>query len=684
LKTKKDFLICCFLLAWGLICFFQSPSFSEWVIEGQAQYPKIDISGEKQWFYDQFQVNPQSNYYLYRTSSEASRTGDLAWAEKLSLLINADLASDLSVNYLIYQNPLVRGVFNVGLKYKEYSILLGETDFYNSNLFYSLYSYTVSGVLLSGKWDRLKFSLMPSGSMTTSYTTEALNNWNYFRSPDYYGEKSPGLYDDDPKLEYRSLDLKRIDVLPETVELYINEKKLIPNFDYFIFDDFVLFSSSYYQGSNSARVVFSLPNGNKEELNFDIKNDSRRQAFYVPGMPLLSYSEEILIDEVKIRRGIDYSVDYNRGLFVLRDPVPEDARVKVKYDYSYAREKHDTLGGAVEYNPVDWNTLKFSYSFLANKSSLSVFDPHNFSVYSLYERINFGQNAYLIGEFSNSINQGITPTVTGESGNAVKITGMGLFNNLKVYGSYLNSDSNFASDKRVKLGIKSKYNEGYAGAEYSLIKGLSLLAGTGFSVTQEGSATLESNSSFNHAGIRWDPAPNLSSRIDVRDSREKVVTLYQRIGIGGYLPAKVSDIILKYTNSATQEAVKTSLEYGWLNKFNFGGSVFLNYKDEINSQSVRTTTPLCRLGYEFTLFAQSTIGLFYDYSVAQNRGGGLSGDRAEQGISLTCKISTTGVNPILSLINLGGEWKKIDNKDTITPTNNFSATQLKFSGGLEF
>lgn len=666
-----------FAILFLFVLLFQLPSFSVsgWMTldDSQKSYPQINIAGEKTWFYSNVDIFPSSNYYLFLPSAEA-RTQSLSWIEKLDLLICAELSSDLDVFYGIKQQPAASETFNVRVGYKDYTLLFGDLNKYIFKNQEFVSPGLFNGVSVGGKWQKWKANYVASAQYAPSSSTSTLSNWIKFRNPEYHNELVPNGYDDDPWLEFWSINLDRYDIDGDSVKLYIDQDELFQDFNFYVIDGLVLFPKVYLD-SSSVKIEYKLKNGQKIEKEFNIKEVAQRRAFEVK---VLDYSEKVIVDGVKLIRNIDYLVYKNPGLIVLNRSIPEDVEVKIEYDYSSSQAKQSVLGGEIGYKTNNWNELGFSY--LSIKPSTLIFNPYTYSVVGLYDNFNLGEYLFLDSSILQSNGQSVMVSATEESGTAIILSAGFKNDKFKLLVNYKDVSPYFASERKVRLNSASKQNEVGLYTEYALNNSFKLFGGI------SSQTTLESSMNFDSFGIGFEPSQDFLSQIDVRSGRGTSSTnsfsLYQKAEIGknlfGDVPKK-SEVILKYSNNVTAESTISVAEVVWLNKFWSGLMCLLSYRTEINSQSIRTQTPFYRVGYEI-----GGLGLFYDYSQGQKSGGGVSSDKNEQGMTLLYELSAEEFNPLLSKVTFGMGYKIIKNTDSRTPTNNYEAKQIRFNGGLEF
>ena len=203
--SRKVLIASIFLIIFGIECL---------ALVSQEAYPQLAISGYKRWLYLKFETAPLRNYGL--------AVGDLLipsapWSEELELYIQGKLSEDLNVDYNLRQIPNGYEQYNVGVSFRNYSLLFGnpKAAFYNQE--YVLQDYPI-GIVTGGRWDRLQAYLFygkyPSGQIASP--TENFSSSKLFRNPDYNGNKVSGSYNiDNPYLEYLCLDLGRADIIDE-------------------------------------------------------------------------------------------------------------------------------------------------------------------------------------------------------------------------------------------------------------------------------------------------------------------------------------------------------------------------------------------------------------------------------------------------------------------------------------
>lgn len=670
MKFRKILLLFLLILCFQLISFADS----NWVTldKTQSEYPQLDMGGYKTWIYDKTDVQPASNYYLYFPSSEA-RAQNLPWVEKLNLLIRADLSEDLKVIYDIKQ---VGGTdyYSVGVKYNNYSLLFGDLNKYLFKNQESVLSGLLNGLSIGGKWQNWSANLIAPGQYSPNSSTRTLSNWYKFRNPEYHSELVANAYDDDPWLEFIGIDLGRYDIDEDSIRFFVDKTELFQNYNFYLVNGLILFPK-YYNDSSIAKAEYLSKDGGKVEQEFNIKEFAKRRAFDVR---VLDYSEKVAVDGVLLIRNVDYVIYKNVGLIVLNRPVPEDAEVRIDYNYAVSRAKQSVFGGEVGYKTSSWNEMGISY--LSLKPSTLTINPYSYTVLGFYDDININENIFLNASILRSSGQAKTSISTTETGAATDLFAGFKNDKFKLLANYKSMDPYFASERKVRLNSTSKQDETGLYTEYSLNKSLRLFGG----VTSQ--TTLETTRSFNSIGAAFEPSQDFLSQLDIRagsgNSPTNSISLYQKAEIGKHLLCDVpkkSELIFKYSNNVASESTISEAELAWLNKFWSGLMCLFKYKYEINSQSVKTQTPYYRVGYEM-----GKLGLFVDYSTEQKRGGGISSDKNEQKIALLYEMPTKEYNPVLSKMVFGMEYLIAKNMDLIVSANDYEAKQFRFNGGFEF
>jgi len=110
-----------------------------------------------------------------------------------------------------------------------------------------------------------------------------------------------------------------------------------------------------------AEGFYSLHSGKawKEMIN----GDGTTGPFFLSHSPVLKNTEVIYrgegLDLVKLQRGKDYTIDYTLGRIVLKEPLSEDERMKVVYEYQQ-EEKMSMSGLRGIFQPVEWFGIGFS------------------------------------------------------------------------------------------------------------------------------------------------------------------------------------------------------------------------------------------------------------------------------------------------------------------------------------
>ena len=108
------------------------------------------------------------------------------------------------------------------------------------------------------------------------------------------------------------------------------------------------------------------------EPTYNIKlsyKTSGRDAYMLSGWNIVKDSEQILVNGVKMTRGIDYMVDYESGFLTFFTNPPDNADIKAEYEYaSFGAEQQKNLVGArMQYKPND--NFCFGSTFIYNGAS---------------------------------------------------------------------------------------------------------------------------------------------------------------------------------------------------------------------------------------------------------------------------------------------------------------------------
>jgi hypothetical protein len=332
------------LIAFAIIFVIGCPSFA-----AQESYPQITISGYKRWLYSEIDVDPSRNYFLAIGDRLLSGSGG-PWSEQLELGIKGKLFENLNVNYDLKQIPNTPERYDIITNFYNYSLLFGCQQELFVNQEYIIQDYPI-GVAVGGKWDRLKARIFtgsyPSGQIASP--TANYSSYKLFRNPDYTGNKVSGSFSiDNPYLEYLSLDLGRADIMDDSLEIYLDDRPLIRDSDFFFDEAYgLVLISGRFKNARSARIVYVLKNGEKKERTFDFKIEAQRRAFLSPEFRIIDGSEIVTVDGVKLTRDLDYRINYNLGLFIMNKPVHEDAEVRIDYNYSYGANLYasETISG---------------------------------------------------------------------------------------------------------------------------------------------------------------------------------------------------------------------------------------------------------------------------------------------------------------------------------------------------
>lgn len=657
--------------------------------EALTAYPQISLLGYKKWINDRITIDPLRNYFSYISTFESWRTGrdNGPWLELLDLSIAGKLSEDRGVDYRFFSTPYGREIFNVRINYKEYGLYFGDLDrllFADKSLFAV---DSINGAGFSGEWGGWGGGLILSAKYPKSNVTGDFNNLIYFRSPEFNGQKIPRL-DDDPNLEYWSIDLKRINIEKNDVEVFIDGKKL-PGDNYYVVNGLMLFPA-IFKDSKTARIAIKHDNGQNDEKTYEIMHEAKKRAFLVPYFRLRDRAEEVRIDGVRVYRGIDYTINYNLGLIVLNRPIPEDAEVKINYKYALSSKSQDVFAGWVGNDLTDWNKLSVSYMRI-NRTDMTPRIEPELTVINLQDRLNINENAYFLGEISAS-------NGTGESGSAIRLEGVTKSGLLALRGVYGSVDPNYASVRKVRENIKSKSNESTINAEYGLNDNLILRAGHGSYSSQEGSTTVESNAVVSSVGFTWKPLPAWLTEADYKicrgDSAIKTLGVYQRIGLIDQSQAanwisKTSNIILKYSlirdNSLNNESSKW--QSGWQNDFIGGILLYLNWvnediKDLTSGINLQKIGPYGRISYTLTPWDGIRCEIYSDYSTVQQRASNASSDQKD--VKYGVLVKTPIDNPVLTGFDLGIEIKTSEYTDNFNGLNNYKANEIRFQGAIDF
>jgi hypothetical protein len=346
------------------------------------KYPQLDISGCKKWLYSDFNVNPQANYEL-AVENRFSEVGSTSpWTEQLALYIAGRLNEELGVIYRLRQNTAAVDHFDVTVDYRNYSLIFGHPQQYFGKQELALHDYA-DGVGIGGSWDKLK-AVIYYGRYPTGYVdSETLNFADYkiFRNPSYNGEKVYAYGRDDPYLEFLSLDLGRVDIVEESVGVYVDNQELVRDADFYVDSAYglVLISSSYKR-AKEAKVTFLLSGGGRREVTFDIKKDTRRRAFLSPDFRIVDGSEIVTVDGMRWERDLDYRANYNFGLFIMNEPLPEDAEVRIDYNYSYGA----SLFGSDTITNQSGHTFNLSYQYILRESETVILNGQTLTPYIDY------------------------------------------------------------------------------------------------------------------------------------------------------------------------------------------------------------------------------------------------------------------------------------------------------------
>jgi len=368
--SRKILITSVFLIAFGFECFAL-------VSQEVYSYPQLTFSGYKRWLYSKFDVDPSKNYYLALQGLPLNSYLGGPWSEELELYIQGKLSDDLNVNYKLMQIPSGRDLFNVSLGFRNYSLLFGDAKALLSNQEYMLQDY-MNGMVAGGRWDRLQAYLFsgiyPSGQFASP--TENFSSSKLFRNPEYNGNKVSGSYNiDNPYLEYLCLDLGRADIIDESVAVFLDDKPLIRDSDFYFDEAFgLVLISGRFKATKAAKVNYLLKNGDKKESTFDFKSEAQRRAFLSPDFRIIDGSEIITVNNIKLTRDLDYRVNYNLGLFIMNKPLAEDAEVRIDYNYNYGANLYasETITGqwGMIFNVQHTNLIPESEKIIKNSQTL--------------------------------------------------------------------------------------------------------------------------------------------------------------------------------------------------------------------------------------------------------------------------------------------------------------------------
>jgi len=334
--SRKILIASIFLIIFSIECF---------ALVSQEVYPQLTFSGYKRWLYSKFDVDPSKNYYLALQGLPLNSYLGGPWSEELELYIQGKLSEDLNVDYGLRQIPNGRDLFNVNVSFRNYSLLFGDAKALLSNQEYILQD-SMNGMVAGGRWDRLQAYLFygkyPSGQIASP--TENFSSSKLFRNPEYNGNKVSGSYNlDNPYLEYLCLDLGRSDIIDESVAVYLDNKPLIRDSDFYFDEAFgLVFISGRFKDTKAAKVNYLLKNGEKKESTFDFRAEAQRRAFLSPEFRIIDGSEIITVDNIKLTRDLDYRINYNLGLIIMNKPLHEDAEVRIDYNYNYGANLYTT------------------------------------------------------------------------------------------------------------------------------------------------------------------------------------------------------------------------------------------------------------------------------------------------------------------------------------------------------
>ena len=313
----------------------------------QEAYPQLDIGGYKRWLYGKIHIDPNRNYSL---ALEDRLLSTSPWTEELNLLIDGKLSEDLSVYYDLRQFPNLSERYDVMLNYKDYSLVFGFPKEIYSQQDYLFHDY-YNGISAGGKWDSWRILLFSGGDPKGQYASTLPNFSSYklFRNPDYTGDTASGFYyRDNPYNEYLGIDLKRSDIRRESVEVYLDNRKLAKNSEYY-FDEsagLVLVRSSF-KNAAEARISYVIGGGSEESKVFGFSKVAKRRAFLSPEFRIIEGSEIVTVDGIRLTRDLDYRINYNLGLFIMDEPLRDDAEVRIDYNYSYGANLYasETISG---------------------------------------------------------------------------------------------------------------------------------------------------------------------------------------------------------------------------------------------------------------------------------------------------------------------------------------------------
>ncbi|OGC05438.1 hypothetical protein A2526_00075 [candidate division WOR-1 bacterium RIFOXYD2_FULL_36_8] len=256
-----------------------------------------------------------------------------------------------------------------------------------------------------------------------------------------------------------------MDVDEESIQLSFDGKPYKSNRIYFK-DGFVLFPAEL-RYNLKAVISYKLNDGSEEEKEFDMSHDSQRKAFLVPYARIIDKTEVITVDGLKLSKDFDYAADYNLGLFVFNRNLPENAEVRIDYDYTVGSNNYVTenlsgqTGSTFNLNHGNILTIKIvrnntvlaenlDYSITYATGVLTLFSPltTNETVVVNYNYVGLRQDVtggFFEYKLSDNTNIGISLTTVSprkEDENLYTTFSPSSFSILNLYGkTYFNENS---------------------------------------------------------------------------------------------------------------------------------------------------------------------------------------------------------------------------------------------------
>ncbi len=652
----------------------------------EKQYPRIDLAGYKQYLYHEIKVEPFVNYFIYPSGRFLSSG---SWVEALSLYIKGEFNPQFNVAYQMEQLPINLETYNFSVSYENYLLSLGDqlNFFRRSDLILQDYLDGTGFSTTQGDWNLSLFS--GQYPLSKTITTETNEN-RYFRSPQYSGDVVANYLDDNQHFEYWGFKLGRFDIKENTVELYLDGKKMVRDFEFYVYHDLVLFQS-VFRNAKEVKIVYLLNSGEQKENIFDLSKDAKRWAFRLP-YRFLDASETISIDGIKQQRGIDYKVSNINSLLVMTKPLPEDAEVNIDYTYTYGlySNQRQASGASVGYNLLNWNTIKISYLNLSPRGS-------DIALYDISNQINIGSDTYMLGEISLSTNAG-----KKESSSALRLEGASQFNNIHFSLGYKNILPQYASLRKIKKDVDWKNEEGSVTITHSLSRALTYHLGYLSCVTKEGTdAEFKITSTSLGADLNIIPNNSINLKYGLENENQtQIVSQYYSdhfslLFMPIFSSYKTSDIILKLGNvnyGNSFEAQK--IQMGYKSVFSTGSSLYLNLANETanlfsSSLKGRQNSGLVKIIYPFNIWDKVVMQLFGTYSNTQQENS-VSMIRAQRASNVTESTEFGFLfdipqdNVVLSNIDLEMSIKSTNYIDNLTSSNNYRANEIRFSGVLDF